>query len=55
MLVGNLTLPKRIQLTAQPKTIDALVSTGYLAGDRLVLKVFVENWQNSVSKQVLSQ
>ena len=55
MLVGNLTLPKRIQLTAQPKTIEALVSTGHLSGDRLALKIFVENWQSSLSKQVPSQ
>tara|TARA_B100000497_G_scaffold107777_1_gene125589 strand:+ start:47 stop:721 length:675 start_codon:yes stop_codon:yes gene_type:complete len=55
MSVGNLTLPKRIQLIAQPKTIDALVSTGHLLGDRLALKIFVENWQISLSKQVSSQ
>ena len=55
MLVGNLTLPKRIQLTAQPKTIEALVSTGHLSGDRLALKIFVENWQSSLSKQAPSQ
>ena len=55
MSVGNLTLPKRIQLIAQPKTIDALVSTGHLLGDRLALKNFVENWQISLSKQVSSQ
>ncbi|MCH1478340.1 MAG: lipoprotein insertase outer membrane protein LolB [Arenicellales bacterium] len=55
MPVGNLTLPKRIHLTAQPKTIDALVSTGHLSGDRLALKIFVEDWQSSLPEQVLSQ